>query len=274
MQAASRESYAAGRAALAEFAAGADASALAGAADEVLSVAALLQRELRLRRALSDPARSGADRASLLDNLMGDKISAGALDLIKALVAGRWSSPTELLTGVEQLGVDAALAGADKSGDLSEVEDELFRFGQVVSGSPDLAAVLTDAKASVERRATLVANLLGGKAKPTTIRLAQVALTGFGGRRFDSGLSRLIETAAARRDSQVAYVTVAKALSDEDEQRLATKLAQLYGRSVSLKVTVDPAVLGGASVQVGPDLYDGTVARRLTNARNALAYTK
>ena len=34
-------------------------------------------------------------------------------------------------------------------------------------------------------------------------------------------------------------------------------------------MTVDPEVLGGASVRVGSDLYDGTVLRRLNETRNA-----
>lgn len=271
MQAASRESYAAGRAALAGYAAGAEPADIAAMADDLLAMAGLLKREVRLRRALSDPARSGNDRASLLDSLFDGKVGPHALDLVKALTVGRWSSPAELLDGVEQLGIDALMASADKAGDLGEVEDELFRFGQVVSGSPELAAALTDTRTPVEYRAGLTANLLADKAKPATVRLVEIALQGFGGRRFDGALSRLVEAAAARRESQVAYVTVAKAMSEADEERLAAKLAQLYGRSVSLKVTVDPTVLGGVSVLVGSDLYDGTVARRLANARNALA---
>ena len=45
----------------------------------------------------------------------------------------------------------------------------------------------------------------------------------------------------------------------------------MYGREVDLKVTVDPAVLGGVSVRIGHDLYDGTVSRRLNQTRAALA---
>ena len=56
------------------------------------------------------------------------------------VASGRWSSAHELLDGVEQLGIDALLASAERAGDLGEVEDELFRFGQVVDGSPELAA--------------------------------------------------------------------------------------------------------------------------------------
>jgi len=37
-----------------------------------------------------------------------------------------------------------------------------------------------------------------------------------------------------------------------------------------VKGTVDPEVIGGLSVQIGSDLYDGTVLRRIAEARAAL----
>jgi F-type H+-transporting ATPase subunit delta len=66
-------------------------------------------------------------------------------------------------------------------------------------------------------------------------------------------------------------VTVAVPLSDEEERRLGARLSEMYGREVSVKQTVDPDALGGVSVRVGADLYDGTVLRRLNETRNALA---
>jgi F-type H+-transporting ATPase subunit delta len=104
-----------------------------------------------------------------------------------------------------------------------------------------------------------------------TVRLAEQAVYGFGGRAFGSGLTRLVELAAERREAEIAYVTAAKPLTEAEEGRLSASLAAKYGRQVSLKITVDPAVLGGLSVRVGSDLYDGTVARRLSTVRNALA---
>ena len=91
------------------------------------------------------------------------------------------------------------------------------------------------------QRAELVRTLLSGKAKPSTIRLAEVALAGFGGRSFSNGLTRLVELAADRRDRQVAYVTVAAPLGEDEERRLSAKLTELYGREVTVKQTVDPA---------------------------------
>ncbi|MBV1848850.1 F0F1 ATP synthase subunit delta [Catellatospora tritici] len=270
MQAASRESYTAARVALEESAQAAGAAATAATADELLAFADLLAREPRLRRALSDPSRPGDQRGELVRSLLSGKVGQGSLDLLAVLASGRWSAASELLDGAERLGAEALLASADQSGDLAEVEDELFRFGQIVSGDPGLAATIGDFSTSVSRRVELVRGLLADKAKPVTVRLAELAVGGFGGRSFGNALSRLVEMAAERREAQIAYVTVAQPLTDAEETRLASSLSGIYGRQVSVKVTVDPTVLGGLSVKVGSDLYDGTVAKRLAAVRNAL----
>jgi F-type H+-transporting ATPase subunit delta len=291
MQAASRDSYVAAAEELRST--NADADALVALAGELLEVARLLGREPRLRRALADPGRSGEDRADLLRAVLEEKVGDDAVRLLAVLVAGRWASASELLDGTERLAVDALLASAEQAGELADVEDELFRFGQIVSGAPRLAAILGDATADVRHRATLVRELLTGsasarserseprsrerktgRANRITVALAELALGGFGGRGFTTALTRLVELAAEVRDRSVAYVTVATPLTDAEEQRLGGKLSELYGREISLKITVDADVVGGVRVQVGNDLYDGTISRRLTAARNALSGKK
>jgi F-type H+-transporting ATPase subunit delta len=268
----SRESYAAAIEALNASAAApdADASRLAATGDQILTVAGLLRREPRLRRALADPARPAQDRVALLKRLFDGKVDTEALRLLGVLVGGRWSHAGDLLDSVERLGVESILAAAGLVNQLDEVEDELFRFGQVVDGDSRLSAVLSDPTTDVSRRAALVHELLDGKALAVTIRLAELALSSFGGRSFTGSLTRLVELAAARRDRTVAYVTAAAPLTDDEERRLADALASRYGQGVSLQVDIDPAVLGGISVRVGPDLYDGTIRRRLAEARHAL----
>jgi F-type H+-transporting ATPase subunit delta len=268
---ASREALAAASEQLSAATATATDAQLAIVADEILSVAALLRAQPRLRRALTDPARSGADRTALLRSLLSGKLAAVTVDSLGALVAGRFGRPSGLLDATERLGVEALLDAGDRAGDLADIEDELFRFGQIVAGSAQLAVTLSDPGAPADRRVKLVEDLLKGKARPATLRLVEVALEGFGGRGFEASLTRLIELTAAKRDRQVAYVTVAKPLTDGEEQALASKLSELYTRPVSLKVDVDPSVIGGVSVKVGSDLYDGTILRRLNEAKQAFA---
>ena len=270
MDTVSREAYGAAVERLDSFATGGRPVPLAAVADEILGVAKLLARQPRLRRALSDPSRPGEDRAGLLGSIIDGKVSDDAATLLRTLVAGRWSSSTELLSAAERLGVEAILAGAQSAGELAEVEDELFRFGQMVDGDNQLAAALGASSVPAEQRSALAHALLDGKARAATIRLVDVALDGFGGRNFATGLTRMVEMAAERRDRQIAYVTVATPLTDQEEARLAGRLAEIYGRPVEIKVTVAPGVLGGASVRIGHDMYDGTISRRLAQVKSGL----
>jgi F-type H+-transporting ATPase subunit delta len=271
MQAASRESYAAAAERLEAYVREADPTAIGTTGADLLAVAGLLRRQPRLRRALSDPGRSGEDRAGLVTGLLEGKVGADALSVVSQLVSGRWSVPSELLDAAERLGVEALLANAERAGDLGEVEDELFRFGQVVGSAPGLSNALADLVAPVEQRAELTRALLADKARPVTLQLVEVALAGFGGRSFSGALTRLVELAADRQNRQVAYVTVAAPLTEDEERRLGSMLSGLYGREISIKQTVDPEILGGMSVRIGADLYDGTILRRLHDTRRALA---
>jgi F-type H+-transporting ATPase subunit delta len=265
-----RTTYAAAVEALDGLARGDRPVPLAGVADDLLSVVALLARQPGLRRALTDPSRPGEDRAGLLDDLLTTRANEDARSLLRILVAGRWSSSIELLNAVERLGVEALLASADAVSELIDVEDELFRFGQVVDGDLDLAAVLGSSSTPAEQRSRLVHLLLDGKARPVTIRLVDVALRGFGGRSFSAGLTRLVELAAYRRERQIAYVTVARTMSEDQQNRLAEQLTTIYGRTVDLKISVDSHILGGLRVRVGDDMYDATVLRHLVEARAGL----
>jgi F-type H+-transporting ATPase subunit delta len=268
MQAASRESAIAAQERLDAVVADADPVALGA---DFREVAGLLEREPGLRRALADPARPSADRTELLGNLLTGKVSAESLQVLQVLIGGRWSAAADLVDAAELLAVQAELSAAEKARALADVEDELFRFSRVVDGDPRLAGVLSDTTTAADRKIELVRDLLGGKATESTVRLVELAVNGLGGRRFDASLQKLIELTAERRDRQVAYVWVAAPLTEEQEQRLSTRLSGIYGRDISLKVIVDPAIIGGATVQVGDDLYDGSVARRLETARTALS---
>src|SRR3954452_12717155 len=105
-----RESYADAADKLTADTGKASAQQLATVADEILSVAALLRAQPRLRRALTDPSRSGAQRAELIRSLLSGKLSEVAVDTLATLVGGRFSTPTELLNVTERLGAEAVLA--------------------------------------------------------------------------------------------------------------------------------------------------------------------
>jgi F-type H+-transporting ATPase subunit delta len=267
---ASREAFAAARERLDALtdSTSVDAAQLAG---ELAAVTALLDREVGLRRVFTDPAQAGDAKADLVQRLLGAQISATTADLVSGTVRSRWSQSRDLVDVLEELANIADLTAAQQAGTLDDVEDELFRFGRIVSSSTGLRAALTDRKATVSAKSELLSSLLGGRADAATERLVTRLVTAPRGRSLEAGLEALSKLAAERRDRMVAVVTSAVPLSDPQKQRLGAALAKLYGRPMHLNLDVDPEVLGGIRVQVGDEVINGSVADRIEDAGRRLA---
>ncbi|MEU9043473.1 MULTISPECIES: F0F1 ATP synthase subunit delta [unclassified Kitasatospora] len=239
-------------------------------AEELTAVTAVLDREVSLRRVLTDPSRSGQDKAQLVSSLLTGQVSGEAVDLVSGLVRSRWSGSRDLVDATEELAAYAEIIAADRAGALDDVEDELFRFGRVVSGSHELRAALTEPKAGAVAKAELIKKLLGGRANAGTVRLVTAVVNAPRGRSLEQGLESYSKLAAARRDRMVALVTTAVPLSDTQKERLSGALGRMYGRQVHLNIDVDPEVVGGVRVQIGDEIINGTVSSRLEGARQSL----
>ncbi|MDX3696871.1 F0F1 ATP synthase subunit delta [Streptomyces europaeiscabiei] len=270
MNGASREALAAARERLDALtdSTSVDAAVLA---DELAAVTALLDREVSLRRVLTDPAQSGEAKAELAGRILGGQVGATTADLVSGLVRSRWSQPRDLVDALEQLAAIADLTAAQQSGSLDDVEDELFRFGRIVASNTGLRSALTDRAAGASAKGELLSSLLGGRAKATTERLVTRLVTAPRGRSLEAGLESLSKLAAERRSRMVAVVTSAVPLSDPQKRRLGAALAKLYGRAMHLNLDVDPGVLGGIRVQVGDEVINGSISDRLEDAGRRLA---
>ena len=240
-------------------------------ADELGAVVRLLDREPTLRRALADAATDPDARVALLDRVLGGQVGPRTSDVLRALVRGRWSQPRDLSDGLDQLARQASLGVAERSGTLDEVEDELFRFGRILEAEPRLRLALEDKSADPERRTDLLDRLIGRRVNATTRQLLTQAVRSPRGRTVEATVGELVELAAARRERYVAYVTAAAPLTAEQERRLTGSLARIYGREISLRVAVDPELLGGLVVKVNDEIIDGSVASGLDAVRARLA---
>jgi F-type H+-transporting ATPase subunit delta len=246
---------------------GADAGRVA---DDLFGVSEILRREPSLRRVATDLSVSSGAKSELVRQIFGDKLDAAALDLVAAAAGRRWAATRDLADALELLGVIAVVRSAERAGQEDELEDELFAFSRLVSDNPELRDALSDPSRSVDDKRALVRGLLEGKVTAATVRLAEQSIAG-SHRTVAVALEEYQKVAAEHRNRLVATVRVARELPDDDAQRLTGALAEQYGRPVHLNVIVDPEVIGGARVEIGDDVIDGTVATRLDDARRRLA---
>jgi F-type H+-transporting ATPase subunit delta len=270
MRATSRESLSAVSGRFDEVTTDVDIATLRQLGDELSAVAALLAGERVLRRHLADPAAAELVKAGLVDRVFQGKLSESALTLLREIVSRRWSGGSDLVDAIESLARQALLTAAEQDGTLDETEDELFRFGRLLTSEDRLRELLSDPAAPVEGRLQLLHRLLDGKAGSETLQLLVQAVRTPRGRGLDVMVAQLAELAAARRQRSVAQVTAAAPLTAEQEDRLARLLARIYGKTMSIQVVLDPEVVGGLVVRVGDEVIDGSIASRLAKAEHEL----
>ncbi|WP_040284458.1 F0F1 ATP synthase subunit delta [Tessaracoccus massiliensis] len=240
-------------------------------ADELFAVVDVLDGQPTLRRSLSDPSASDANRAQLAERLFGGKISPAALAVLSAVVQTPWRSGNRLVTGLERQGIRLALKSAQRDGRIDEVNEELYQLASTVDHDRALAGALRDGKYPVDGKRALVARLISGKVHPVTASLASRAVKARR-RTFALTAKSYAEMGAEIAGEKIALVTVARPLDEARLTRLKSALEKQVGGPVSLQIEVDPAVLGGMSVVIGDDVIESTVAARLEDARRQLTH--
>ena len=270
MRAASRDAVEQARGELSEIVSGGSGGGLADLGSEIYAVAGALADHIDLRRFLVDASNSEQSRVSLVEAVFGEKVGENAVRVLSTLVRGRVSTSTDLVEAVEELGRDACLAASEADDTLSEVEDELFRFGRILDREPQLRSLLADTSKAADQRVGLLDAVLDDRVDTVTHRLLEYAVRRPPTRPLDRTAEVLAEAAAARRDRSIARVTAPVVLGEEQERRLGDALSSIYDRRISVHVDVDPDILGGLIVRVSGEVIDGSILGRLRRASTAV----
>jgi F-type H+-transporting ATPase subunit delta len=159
---------------------------------------------------------------------------------------------------------------ARAEGTLDEVEDELFRFARSYESSDALRTTLTDENLPAEKRQAIVEDLLDGKATPTTVQLVSMVVGSGRGRDIPAIVDSLVQRASSAKQLDVAEVRTAVPLTADQLDRLKAALENATGKSLNLKATVDPSVVGGIVATVGDTVIDDTVRTRIDQLKSRL----
>jgi F-type H+-transporting ATPase subunit delta len=155
----------------------------------------------------------------------------------------------------------------EAEGELDRVEDELFHFGKLLETENQLKQALSDKGASRSERVRVLEEILEGKVSPHTLGLLTFVVAQDRARQLPQILDSLSKMVADARGSVLAEVRSAVPLEEDQRAELARALSSATGKNVSVKVLVDPSVLGGIYAKVGDTVIDGSVRRRLEQVK-------
>jgi F-type H+-transporting ATPase subunit delta len=235
-------------------------------ATDLFAVVDALESSPILRRAVTDPGTPEGARRALVHGLFDGKVDQAVTDLVAEAATMRWAGGRTFAAALERQAVRAQLITAERRGELEDAEDQLFRFARLVESNPDLRNVLADRSLELRERQELVEGLLSGRAAGATTVLAKRAVVARE-RTFANTIEGYVTLAAAQKNRVVATVRVAKPLTTEQRDKLRAALSRQVGREVAIQEVVDPEILGGVRVELGDEVFEGTVSGRLEAAR-------
>ena len=90
---------------------------------------------------------------------------------------------------------------------------------------------------------------------------------------FSEILKQLEQELNDRQGFAEAQVSTARPLSDHEKQMLEAEITRLTGKKVRARYEQDASLLGGAVVEVGSTIYDGSVKGQLERIQEQLVET-
>ena len=247
-------------------------------ARELFGILGTVDSSAGLRRALTDPSRSGEEKSALVKQLFGGQVSADAVEIAAGLASSRWASARDLGDALETLAASVVIAVAENKSAVSasgitgleELENELFSFNQAVASSHEVQRALSEPQASAAAKIALAERLVPGASEEAKVLIGQ-AVSQPRGIKATRLVGRFAELAAKRQQRWIATVSVSRPLTTVQLTRLQAAMNALYGRELKVNVNIDPTLIGGVRVQVGDEVLDASVIARLGQLQRQLA---
>lgn len=163
----------------------------------------------------------------------------------------------------------ALMGMAEKSGQVDALMQELDSLVDTLDQLPRLRASLESPRIAAADKDRLIERAFGSRASKPFLNFLRVVTA-----KGRADCLAAIRTAARQwcdeRDGRIrATMVTARPVEPAMEQKIAERLKQVFGKTVSVSAAVDPSLIGGLVVRVGDTVYDGSLKNQLNQVRAA-----
>ena len=156
--------------------------------------------------------------------------------------------------------------------DTGKVLAELGSLVELVNSSPQLLAVWENPAVPAEQKRNLLDAIAQRAGVSRQVRNFLAVLIDRGRIVALPLIARQFETELNERLGFVeAEIASARELGEQEKRALEAQIAQVTGRRVRARYVRDAALLGGAVIQVGSTIYDGSVKGQLQRLKEQLS---
>jgi len=164
---------------------------------------------------------------------------------------------------------EAAFEVALADGTL-DVWNEDLAYAANILGLTDVAKIVHSPAVPLAARTALIARLLEGRIQPGALRLVDLLVSRGRSTSLPGVASEFNRLLNKHRGIVMATVTSAVPLTDHETAAIRTRVEVMADAQVDLHTVVDPALIGGLTIQIRDQLLDASIRGRLERLRDQL----
>ena len=153
----------------------------------------------------------------------------------------------------------ALFKAASDSNSVTETSEDLDAIAQILDANEETKHFLFSPEVDRSSKLEFVNKVFSDRARPLTMRLLRLLIDKNRQRELP-GIQREFKWAMEDASGLMrVFVKSAIPLTENQVERISQRIAEQTGKKVITESEVDPAVIGGVSVQYGNSVLDGTV---------------
>jgi len=182
--------------------------------------------------------------------------------------------PPLKLYGIPARYANATYSAASKAGQLEIVQRDLDAFQNIIRTNANFKAYLTNPTVSRSAKVDMVDKAFDAKSKTSSVT-KNLLLTMAGNARLgdtEKVIDAYTRMLKAKKGEIDAIVTTAEPLSSQQEKALMTGLKAQIGanETIVLKTEVNPALVGGLTVQIGDKFMDLSISSKIASMKTLM----
>jgi F-type H+-transporting ATPase subunit delta len=166
---------------------------------------------------------------------------------------------------------EALLELANSNESLKETTNDMNIVSQFLVNSTDLKKFLGNPLITREAKKNVIKDILGEQVNAKTLTFLMLLVDRGRISLLDTIAQRFLELSYKNERIEIAKITSSIQLSAEQQKNIAEKLKTITGaKQIKLALKVDPALIGGFTVEIGSKLIDTSIRGQLKQISNLL----
>ncbi|TCZ69369.1 F0F1 ATP synthase subunit delta [Paenibacillus albiflavus] len=159
---------------------------------------------------------------------------------------------------------------AQEKGVIAQYQSELQLLVDAVKDNADLGQIIGHPNIDFTRKSALIDSIFEGKLSVDVLQTLKLLI-----QRGREGILSTLLLDYVQISNDVlgqanATVYTPFAISDAQQQEIATEFSKITGKTVYVKNVIEPSLLGGIQVRIGNRVYDASFSSKLERLRKTM----